>query len=96
MFITVVCVPVCDVINFEIYLSNPVVFLDKQNSQDKNIKILRTKRAFEDEIKNIVHNYKGLSLKQIKTTFLERETPTLSHCSMFSVQLSLFDVLYLR
>ena len=49
MFITVVCVPVCDVINFEIYLSNPVVFLDNQNSQDKNLKILRTKTAFKDE-----------------------------------------------
>ena len=49
MFIVIVYVPVCDVINFEINLS----FLIKQFSNitkkvmTKNVKILRMKRAFK-------------------------------------------------
>ena len=43
----IVCVPVYDVINFEIKLSYQAIFLHDRESQDKNLNILRTKSAFK-------------------------------------------------
>ena len=57
-FLNFVCFPVCDIMNFEIYLS----FL----------------------IKPFSTIFKGLSLKQIKLTFLERESPTWSNFKLKS------------
>ena len=47
MCIVIICKPGCDVINFEINLSNQEVFSTQPKSQDKNVNILRTKRAFK-------------------------------------------------
>ena len=45
MFIVIVCYPVFDVMNFEMYLkhSYQAVYLHDQKSQDKDLNILRTK-----------------------------------------------------
>ena len=45
-----------------------------QNSEDKNI---QDEKTFNDEIKSIMHHFKGLFLNQIKPTFLKGESPTL-------------------
>ena len=45
MCVVIICLPVDDVINFEINLSYQAVFLHDQNSKDKNLNTLRTKRA---------------------------------------------------
>ena len=79
MCIAIVCCPVCDVINFEIYFS--FLILHNQKSQDKNVNILRTKRAVKMKERTLFLIFKGLSLKQIKPTSLEGESPTLR--SMF-------------
>ena len=44
MFIVIVCYPVCDFINFEIYLSFFIkVFQEKQKSQNKNLRASKMK-----------------------------------------------------
>ena len=53
-FIVICCCPVCDVINFEISLSfliKPLSYMTKKSVQDKNVNILRTKRAFNMKYK---------------------------------------------
>ena len=55
MCIAIVCYPGCDVIKFEISLN----FL---KSQDKNLNILRTKKAFEVKQKSFFTIFKGLSV----------------------------------
>ena len=61
MCIVIGCYPGCNVINFEI---NPT-FLIKLffQSQDKNLNILRTKRAFKKKLKVLSIIFEGLSLK---------------------------------
>ena len=75
----IVCCPGCDVINFEIILFFPFKYFSLQwpNSQDKNLNILKTKRAFFDETKIFSYLFKGFSLKQLQQFFLEGESPTL-------------------
>ena len=49
IYIAVICCPVCDVIRFEIkprFLSRPFFYIPE--SQNKNVNILRTKRAFNN------------------------------------------------
>ena len=46
MYIAIICLLGCDVINFEINLIKP--FFNLTKGQDKNLNILRTKRAFKD------------------------------------------------
>ena len=83
--IVIVCWPGCDVINFEINL----IFLIKPyssiwtKSQDKNLNILRTQRAFNMKLKASFINCKGLSLKQIKQILLEGESPILKNKILF-------------
>ena len=68
MFIVIVCVAVCEVIFWNLpWSSFQTVFLHDQKSQDKNVNILRTQRAC-----------KRLSLRQIRSTVLEGESPTLN------------------
>ena len=50
MFIVILCVPVCDVKNFA-----SSRFPAEPNKSDKNVKILRTERAFEINKKYIHH-----------------------------------------
>ena len=45
--------------------------------QDKNLNILRMKRVFKMKYKSFFIIFKGLSLKQIKISFLEGESLTL-------------------
>ena len=73
MFIVIVCSSVCDVINFEIYLSFLIqaVFLHDQKIQGKNLNILRAKRTFQMKQKALLIIFKGLSLKLTKPTFLK-------------------------
>ena len=59
------------------YLSNQAVFSTCPKSHDKNINILRTKRAFTMEQKAFFIIFEGLSLKQIKK-ISEGESPTLT------------------
>ena len=67
--------------NFEINLvSNQAVFSTWPKSQDRNLNILRTKRAFKMKYKAFFSNFKGLSLKQIKQfLFLGGDSPTLKY-----------------
>ena len=44
--------------------------------KDKNLNILRTKRAFKMKQNRFFIIFKGFSLKQIKQFFLEGENPT--------------------
>ena len=53
--------PVCDVINFEINVSNQAVFLHDKKSGQKFI-ILRIKRAFKVKLKAVFIILKGLSV----------------------------------
>ena len=65
-----VCFRDWDVINFEInfvFLIKP--FFTCPKSQDKNLNILRTQRAFKIKQKVFFKIYKALSLKQIKQLF---------------------------
>ena len=67
MCIVIVCLPDCDVINFEINLIFLIeLFHYTSKSQYKNLNILRTKRAIKE-----------LSFKQKKTIFLEGKSQTL-------------------
>ena len=83
--IVIVCWSGCDVINFEINL----IFLIKPyssiwtKSQDKNLNVLRTQRAFNMKLKASFINCKGLSLKQIKQVLLEGESPILKNKILF-------------
>ena len=58
-------------------MSNQAVFSTLLKMQGKNLNILRTKRAFKMKEKAFFIILKVLSLKQIKHTFLEGESPTL-------------------
>ena len=64
-------------LNFEINLYNQAVFSTCPISQDKNLNILRTKKAFKVKERAFFIIFEGLSLKQIYKIFLEGETPTL-------------------
>ena len=61
MCIATACFPGFHVINFEINLSNQIFFLHDQ-SQDQNLKILRTKKRFLGEIKGIFIIFKELTV----------------------------------
>ena len=45
--IAIICKPGCDVMNFEVHLSNQAVFPTWPKSHDKKLNILRTERAFK-------------------------------------------------
>ena len=78
MFNMIVCVPVCDVISIEIYVSFLIKSISyKSKRRGKNLNILRMERAFKMKKKSCFLICKGLSLKQIKPTFLKGESPTL-------------------
>ena len=77
-YIATICCPVCDVINFEINLGffiKPFFYKTKKSWQSLNIS--RTKKNFNMKQKAFFIVFKVLSLKKIKTTFLECENPTL-------------------
>ena len=59
MYIVIVCAPVCDIMNFEIYFSFSYqpVFLHNQKSQNKSVNILRTKIAFKMIQESIIHHF---------------------------------------
>ena len=78
--IAIVCKPGCHFMNFEIkliFLIKPF-FLYGPKSHDKNLNILRTKRAFKMKYKTIFIIFRGLSMKQKTQFFLEGESPNLS------------------
>ena len=54
------------------YLSNQAFFSTWPKIQDKNLNILRTKKAFKVKQKAFFIMFKGLSLKQIKQFFFGR------------------------
>ena len=57
MFIAIVCISVCDIINFEIcfsFLVKPFSCIIKKN-QDKNANVFNEGKSFSDEIKIIYH-----------------------------------------
>ena len=54
-------------------------FLRQQKRQDKNLNVLKTKGAFSIKQNLFFIIFKGFSLSQIKTTFLEGEIPTLNN-----------------
>ena len=70
--IAIICIPVDDVINFEI----------KKKGQEKDLSILTT-RAFPIKQKKAFSHFKGLSLKQTKPTIVQGRNPTLK--SKFSI-----------
>ena len=70
MCIVIIVCPVCDVINFEINLSFFIKLFPTSN-------ISRTKRVVNMKEKAFFIIFKGLSMKEIKKTFLEGESPTL-------------------
>ena len=66
------------------YLSNQAVFPTWPKSHDKNVSLLRMKRAFQMKWKAFFIFFKELSMKQITQFFWEGETPTLSLDLLFS------------
>ena len=56
------------------YLFNQAVFSTCRKSQDRNLNILRTKRAFKMKQKTFFINLEGLSLNQIKIFFGRSES----------------------
>ena len=82
MCIEIVCFPGCDVINFEINLISLMYrFSTKLKSQDKNVNILRTKRAFKGKQKAFFLIFKGLSVAKNR---LRPESRTLNKLSLFN------------
>ena len=79
MSIAILGKPGCDVMNFEvnlIFLIKP--FFVHDQSRDKKLNILRTKRGAKINQKTFSITFKGLSIKQITQIFLESESLTLS------------------
>ena len=79
MCIAIVCIPGCDIINFEINL----IFLTKPfstwpKSQDINLNILRTKRDFKMKKKAFFIIFKGLSVA--KNCFRPESVPIMQKC----------------
>ena len=64
MSIVIICLPDCDVINFEI--NHSVLIKVWQTNRYKYFKILRTKEAFHMNLKAFLIIFKGVSLKEIK------------------------------
>ena len=82
MCIEIVCFPGCDVMNFEINLISLMYrFSTRLKSQDKNVNILRTKRAFKMKQKAFFLIFKGLSVAKNR---LRPESRTLNKLSLFS------------
>ena len=57
------------------FLSSRFFYMTKRSGQ--KFKYLEDEKTFKDEIKCIFHDFKGLSLKQIKQIFLKGERRTL-------------------
>ena len=77
-FIVIVCFPDCDVINFEIYLNFLIKpFFNITKNVRTKIYISSERRVFKMKQKTLLIIFKGLSLKQIKSTSLEGESLTL-------------------
>ena len=68
------------------YLSNRAVFSTWPKSHDKNLNILRTKRAFKVKWKAFFIIFKGLSLKLIKIIFLEGKSPNLMLTNILTLE----------
>ena len=64
--------------NFEINLTFLIKSFFWPKGDDKNLSILRIKRAFKMKEKTFFIIFKGLSMKQIMHIFLEGESPTLN------------------
>ena len=63
MYIAIVCQPGCDAIHFKIKsLADQTIFSAWPKSQDKNLNILGTKRAFQMKHKLFFFNFQGLSV----------------------------------
>ena len=59
----IVCLPSCDIINFEINfisLIKLIFFMNKKSRQ--KFKYLKNKDSFKGKIKSIFHHFKGLSV----------------------------------
>ena len=62
MLVVIVSLSVCDVINFEINLSfiiKPLFYMTKNSGQKS--KYLKNKKSISHKIKNIFHDFKGVS-----------------------------------
>ena len=84
MCITIICFPADDVINFEInhcFLSSR--FPTRPKKPGQKFKYLKNHKNFSREIESGFHHFYGLSLRQIKPTFLEGESWTLMMDSLF-------------
>ena len=80
MIIVIICCPVCEVINFKInlsFLAKPSSCMMKTSGQKFKYLILKNMKSVKHEIKSIFHHFKGLSLKQIKTTLWQDESSTI-------------------
>ena len=86
--------PVCDVINFEINVSNQAVFLHDKKSGQKFI-ILRIKRAFKVKLKAFFIILKGLSVAKNclrpKSAALNLENVFFTKAADFSIIFFFFD-----
>ena len=78
MSIAIACAPGFDVMNFKVNLIFLIkqVFPTRPKCRDKNINILRKKRANQKKI-FFFNVFKGLSNKQMTQILLEGESPTL-------------------
>ena len=58
MFITIVCFPGCDVIDFDINLIFQIEpFFYKTKTSRQKFKYLKNEKSFQGEIKSIFHNF---------------------------------------
>ena len=80
-----------------IFLINQSDFSTWPKSHDKNLNILRTKRAFKINQNAFFIIFKGLLMKQISQIFLESEIPTLirfKKCNLCTTSLKLNVMLH--
>ena len=74
-------------LKLNLIISNQAVFFYSTKKSRQKFKCLENEKRFEDEVKNIFHYFKKVSLKQTKQFFLTGESPTLSSILLFEQNL---------
>ena len=86
----ILCLPVCEVINFKINVSI-LIKLFSQMTKKVRIKNGRTERTFKIKLKAFSIDFNELSFNQIKPTFLDSESEALKEIVQRILKLSYFS-----
>ena len=66
MYVVIVCLPRCEVLNFEMNL----IFLINMNKKSRQkYEDLQNKKSFKDELKSIFHHFKGILIEANEIIF---------------------------